>query len=307
MNRRTKLIERLALAWLNVDHAPPASGVARSARPARAPHRDTHANKSGDGCSNDARSASRLSCCSPCTQRPQTNDGMAVRGQRGAIPCPQQSRLSGIRSKAARRCCLGGLVAPLPTRPAASAATPSLLETVGAIDRPIAAGQERHLGLFAAARASSADHLPRAMPTASMRAVGFAGVALGLAPGPAVRAAGGWIVQPAAGIEPLLASGEGERLAAVAARERRISWRGVRSLLITDRPGWQADHSDPGFRGHEATTTQQRNVPTRLLCHVIPSHQVDGRKDHSRRCPQATSSAVLVSAVRQSAWAAAAV
>jgi len=176
-------------------------------------------------------------------------------------------------------------VAPSPDRSAPSAATASLLEAVGAIDWLLAAGLEWHLGLFATARASSAEHLPRTAPTASVRAVGLARVALGLAPGLAVRAAGGWIVQPAAGEGLLLASGEGGRLAAVAARERRISRHGGRPLLIADRPGWQADLSDPGFRGHEATTTQQRNMPTRLLCHAIPSHQADGRKGPFGRLP----------------------
>jgi hypothetical protein len=94
-----------------------------------------------------------------------------------------------------------------------------VLVAVRAVDRPVAAGLERHLSFFAAARARRAEHLAR--PAATRRTVLSA--TLSLARRAAVRAAPGWIVEAATGVVLLLADGEDEWLAAITAGQRRIS------------------------------------------------------------------------------------
>lgn len=70
---------------------------------------------------------------------------------------------------------------------------------VGAVDRTVAAGPERHLRWFATASAGGLEHL--ALATGAFTALGFARRA-------AVGAASRWIVEAMTGVVLLLADGE---------------------------------------------------------------------------------------------------
>jgi len=91
------------------------------------------------------------------------------------------------------------------------------LVAVRAVDRPVAAGLERHLGLLAAARARGAEHLARAAATR-----GTLPATLSIARRAAVRTAAGRIVEAATGVVLLLADSEDKRLAAITAGQRRV-------------------------------------------------------------------------------------
>jgi hypothetical protein len=103
-----------------------------------------------------------------------------------------------------------------------------VLVAVRAVDRPVPTGLERYLRWFAAARAGCGEHLARPA-VAAWRTV-LSAAALRLARGAAVRAAPGWMVEAAARVHLLLADGEDEWLAAIAAGKRRISRHGRRYL-----------------------------------------------------------------------------
>src|SRR5947209_1424153 len=96
------------------------------------------------------------------------------------------------------------------------------LEAVRAVDGAGAGGQEGHLGRLAAVRADDVVQLPRAaLATAVARAPGLA----------AVVAAPGLVHQTALRVELLLAGGEDELFAAVAAGQRLVAEAHVRVLL----------------------------------------------------------------------------
>src|SRR3990172_5275333 len=100
-----------------------------------------------------------------------------------------------------------------------------------AVDRPVAAWLERHLGHHAAISAGGRVHLTR-RPAAKAGEDAVAHVALlrlaqavGLAGRAAGRAAHGLVLEPLAGVELLLATGEDEAVAAVAAGELLVDER----------------------------------------------------------------------------------
>src|SRR5205823_11287500 len=102
--------------------------------------------------------------------------------------------------------------------------------TSRAVHRLVVAGLERHLGFLTAARASHAEHFARTTAAAAA-AVGpsavavvrrTATIALGFAGCATVRTTTGF-AEPSAGVEILLAAGERECLAAIAASKSGIS------------------------------------------------------------------------------------
>src|SRR5512133_3786329 len=105
--------------------------------------------------------------------------------------------------------------AAAPTTTAAATARAVLLETVGAVDRPIAARLEGHLGVLATLGANDRIHL--ALATVAT-AVGGAALAGCLARRPASGAAHRG-AETLLGEEFLLAGREGEFLAAIVASE----------------------------------------------------------------------------------------
>src|SRR5581483_1168812 len=145
---------------------------------------------------------------------------------------------AGAPGRASQMACPSRLDADagLVARRARGVAAALLGEAVGAVDRLVAARLERHARLLAALRAGGGEHLAPAVAAApggvatrgipagaiTAGAVAAGGVAAGIAAGgaarlSAIRAAARLVGEAAAGVELLLAAGEGERSAAIAA------------------------------------------------------------------------------------------
>src|SRR5919198_1468937 len=185
-----------------------------------------------------------------------------VARRRPAPPCPRYAQTRRLSSAEAPggAAGAGALGAPSAAAVAAAAAAAALLKAVRAVDRLVATWLKRDLGLLAAARAGGAEHLASA-PTGIAAAVGAVAattpIPLGLAGGAAVGAAA-WLGIAAAGIEVLLAAGEGERLTAVAAGESGVGRHDGRSLLRTERPAGRAGRGYGSRRDGANDATAER-------------------------------------------------